>query len=134
MSILQDEAALKTAQINLGYTDILSPIAGKIGKSAVTKGNVVSPSSGVLTSIVSQDPMYVLFPVSQRDLLRARENGQADASAIKCRLRFADGSGLALPAWRPPFDLLVGIAMARGWTLRDKAALVRVAMRWRGRR
>lgn len=93
-AMLQDEANLKTAQINLGYTEIVSPIAGKIGKTAITRGNVVSPSSGVLTTIVSQDPMYVTFPVSQRELLRARAGayGTMDRTAIKCRLRFADGS------------------------------------------
>jgi membrane fusion protein (multidrug efflux system) len=91
-AILQDEANLKTAQINLGYTEILSPIAGKIGKTNITKGNVVGPSSGVLATIVSQDPMYVIFPVSQRELLRARETGDTDARAIRARLRFADGS------------------------------------------
>jgi membrane fusion protein, multidrug efflux system len=62
---MTSEADLQTAQINLGYTDIVAPIAGKIGRTALTKGNVVSPDSGVLTTIVSQDPMYVTFPVSQ---------------------------------------------------------------------
>ena len=94
-AILQDEAALKTAKINLGYTDIAAPVSGKIGKTAITKGNVVGPTSGVLTTIVSQDPMYVTFPVSQRELLRARESGKADTSAISARLRFADGSEYA---------------------------------------
>jgi membrane fusion protein (multidrug efflux system) len=60
------EAQVQASQINLGYTDIKSPIDGKIGRTAVTEGNVVSPSSGVLTTIVSQDPMYVTFPVSVR--------------------------------------------------------------------
>jgi membrane fusion protein, multidrug efflux system len=60
------EAQVQASQINLGYTDITSPIDGKIGRTAVTEGNVVSPSSGVLTTIVSQDPMYVTFPVSVR--------------------------------------------------------------------
>src|SRR5215469_3515292 len=73
-AIMQDEASLQTAKINLGYTDITSPITGKIGRTNITKGNVVIPSSGVLTTIVSQDPMYVTFPVSQRELLRARES------------------------------------------------------------
>jgi membrane fusion protein (multidrug efflux system) len=56
-AIMQDDANLKTAQINLGYTDITSPIDGEVGKTNVTKGNVVGPDSGVLTVIVSQDPM-----------------------------------------------------------------------------
>ena len=92
-AILSDEANLATAKINLGYTEINSPIVGKIGKTNVTKGNVVSPGSGTLTTIVSQDPMYVSFPVSQRDFLRARESGdKVDVKGINVRLRFADNT------------------------------------------
>ena len=69
-AIMQDDAALATAKINLGYTDITSPIMGRVGKTNITKGNVVGPDTGVLTIIVSQDPMYVTFPVSQRDFLQ----------------------------------------------------------------
>jgi membrane fusion protein (multidrug efflux system) len=91
--ILSDEASLQTAKINLGYTDIVAPVAGRIGRTNITKGNVVGPDSGPLTVVVSQDPMYVTFPVSQRDFLRAKEDAhQVDLKAIKARLRFADGS------------------------------------------
>jgi membrane fusion protein (multidrug efflux system) len=91
-TILIDQANLDTAKINLGYTEITSPIAGKIGKTNVTVGNVVGPDSGVLTVIVSQDPMYVTFPVSQREFLKVQEQGrQINVKAIKVRLRFADG-------------------------------------------
>jgi membrane fusion protein (multidrug efflux system) len=90
---LTDQANLLTTNINLGYTDIVSPIGGRISSTNVTKGNVVGPDSGSLTMIVSQDPMYVTFPVSQRDFLRAREKGgQVDTKSIKVRVLFADGS------------------------------------------
>src|SRR6202521_4616603 len=71
-----DEANLRTAKINLGYTSIAAPVAGKVGKTNITKGNVVGPDSGLLTVIVSQDPMYVSFPVSQREFLRAQQAGR----------------------------------------------------------
>src|ERR1043165_7747207 len=88
-----DQANLNTAKINLSYTEILSPISGKIGRTAITKGNVVSPQSGTLTTIVSQDPMYVLFPVSQRQLMEARQAGHLDdITGVKVRLHFPDGS------------------------------------------
>jgi membrane fusion protein, multidrug efflux system len=91
--ILTDQANLDTANINLGYTDITSPIAGKIGRTNITKGNVVGPDTGPLTLVVSQDPMYMTFPVSERDVMEARKNGQAgDVKSIKVKLRFADGS------------------------------------------
>jgi membrane fusion protein (multidrug efflux system) len=90
---MQDEASLQTAKINLGYTEIVAPVGGKVGRTNITKGNVVGPDKGVLTTIVSQDPMYVTFPVSQREFLRARAAGpKVDISDIKIRLRFADGS------------------------------------------
>jgi membrane fusion protein (multidrug efflux system) len=91
-AVMSDEANLATARINLGYTDIVAPITGKVGRTNITKGNVVSPESGPLTVIVSQDPMYVTFPVSQRDFLREQAAGrQVDISNVKARLRFADG-------------------------------------------
>jgi membrane fusion protein (multidrug efflux system) len=91
-AILESEANLKTAEINLGYTDIVAPITGKAGRTAITKGNVVNPEIGTLTTIVSQDPMYVTFPVSQREFLRAQQSGQsADHQSIKVRLRYPDG-------------------------------------------
>jgi membrane fusion protein (multidrug efflux system) len=90
--ILTDEANLDTANINLGYTEISSPIAGKIGRTNITKGNVVGPDSGPLTLVVSQDPMYITFPVSQADVLEARKDDQANVGNIKVKLRFSDGS------------------------------------------
>jgi membrane fusion protein (multidrug efflux system) len=88
-----EESNLATTRINLGYTDIVAPITGKVGRTNITRGNVVSPDSGPLTVIVSQDPMYVSFPVSQREFLRAQAAGrQVDISKIKVRLRFADGT------------------------------------------
>ena len=91
-AVMESDANLITAKINLGYTDIASPILGRVGKTNITKGNVVGPDSGVLTIIVSQDPMYVTFPVSQREFLRTQEAGRrVDITQIKARLRFADG-------------------------------------------
>jgi membrane fusion protein (multidrug efflux system) len=84
------QAQVESSQINLDYTDIRSPIDGKIGRTAVTDGNVVTPSSGVLTTIVSQDPMYVTFPVSVREALDLRDRyatrGGFKAVVIKVRL------------------------------------------------
>jgi membrane fusion protein (multidrug efflux system) len=91
--VLSDDANLQTAKINLGYTEIAAPVSGRIGRTNITKGNVVGPESGPLTVVVSQDPMYVTFPVSQRELLRAQQVGyQVNFNKIKAKLRFADGS------------------------------------------
>lgn len=86
-------ANLKTAQINLGYTEIKAPISGRIGRTSVTKGNVVGPDSGVLAQIVSSDPMYVTFPVSQREFLSIKASAvPANATTPLVSLKFADGS------------------------------------------
>jgi membrane fusion protein (multidrug efflux system) len=88
------DANLKTAGVNLGYTDIIAPISGQIGRSKLTKGNVVGPDTGVLATIVSEDPMYVTFPVSQREFLRVKEQEarKAQQQALGVRVRFSDGS------------------------------------------
>jgi membrane fusion protein (multidrug efflux system) len=86
--IMSDQARLDNANRNLGYTDIVSPITGKISKTNVTAGNVVGPDSGNLTLIVSQDPTYVTFPVSQRDFLTLKVNPKD----LKVKIRFADGT------------------------------------------
>ncbi len=86
-------ANLQTATINLGYTDITSPIAGEIGRTNVTIGNVVGPDSGTLATIVSRDPIYVTFPVSQRDFLGfQREEAKKKVTDLAVNLRFADAS------------------------------------------
>ncbi|MBN9485603.1 MAG: efflux RND transporter periplasmic adaptor subunit [Alphaproteobacteria bacterium] len=93
--ILQYKAALTQAQVNLDYTDIRSPIAGRIGRTTYTVGNLVNPASGVLATIVSQDPIYVLFPVSVRELETIREARRKEGGGlvkIDIRLRLSDGS------------------------------------------
>ncbi|MDB5649729.1 MAG: efflux transporter, family, subunit [Hyphomicrobiales bacterium] len=92
-TILSDQGNLQTAKINLGYTAITAPITGRIGRTSVTKGNVVGPDSGPLAIIVSQDPMYVTFPVSQREFLRRGDTAQkVDLKSIKVQIQFSDGS------------------------------------------
>ncbi len=84
---------MDTAKINLAYTGINSPITGKVSRTKITKGNVVSPDSGVLTTVASQDPMYVVFPVSQREFLGFRhQENNVDRSQLEVTVRFSDGS------------------------------------------
>lgn len=85
------EAQLQQARINLDYTEIRAPIDGKIGRTAVTSGNYVGPGTGVLVSIVSQDPMYVLFPISTRNVIDLRRRSAETSGAIVIKLRLPDG-------------------------------------------
>ncbi len=91
------QAQLRLAQNNLDYTAIKAPIDGKISRTTVTEGNVVTPSSGVLATIVSQDPMYVLFPVSVRTGLDLRDRyaDKGGFSAVKIKLRLPNGATYA---------------------------------------
>jgi membrane fusion protein (multidrug efflux system) len=92
--LMSAQAQLRASLINLAYTDIRAPVSGKITRTNVTVGNVVSPSSGPLATIYSQDPMYVLFPVSARAALdlRGRYAAHGGLGAAKVRLRLPDGS------------------------------------------
>jgi membrane fusion protein (multidrug efflux system) len=87
------QAQLKSSQINLDYTEIHAPISGKIGRTALTVGNVVSPGTGALVTIVSQDPMYVLFPVSVRAALDLRDHyaDKGGFGGIRVKLRLPQG-------------------------------------------
>jgi membrane fusion protein (multidrug efflux system) len=92
--LLTAQAQLRLAQINLAYTEIHAPVSGKISRTLVTNGNVVSPSSGALATIVSQDPMYVLFPISVRSELELESKyfAKGGLRAVTVRLKLSDGT------------------------------------------
>ncbi|MBS0562114.1 MAG: efflux RND transporter periplasmic adaptor subunit, partial [Proteobacteria bacterium] len=92
--LLTAQAQLRQAQINLAYTEIHAPVAGKISRTLITNGNVVSPSTGPLATIVSQDPMYVLFPISERSNLDLQRKffDKGGLGAVTVRLKLADGT------------------------------------------
>ncbi|WP_246237613.1 efflux RND transporter periplasmic adaptor subunit [Caldichromatium japonicum] len=94
-TVAQAQAALNGARLDLGYTQITAPIAGWIGLVAVSVGNLVGPASGVLATIVSKDPIYVQFPITQRDLLNARREIKAkggDPRQVQVQVRLPDGT------------------------------------------
>lgn len=84
------EAQLAQSQINLDYTEIHAPIDGKIGRTAVTVGNYVNSNTGFLTSIVSQDPMYVVFPVSTRSVIHLQSTRNLESKPMVIKLRLPD--------------------------------------------
>ncbi len=85
------KAQLRDAEIQLSYTEIKSPIDGRIGRAAVSPGNLVSPDSGVLATVASETPIRVLFPVTQRELLDAKRSANI-GDPPQVRLKLADGS------------------------------------------
>ncbi len=98
--ILQAQALLEQAQINLGYTEITAPIAGRIGLANITVGNFVQPSSGTLATIVSEDPIYVNFDVSEADVIayKHRVAQSADKTPhVTIHIKLPDGTMYSHP-------------------------------------
>ncbi|ADZ88440.1 RND family efflux transporter MFP subunit [Brucella melitensis M5-90] len=91
--VQQAQASLERAQINLGYTDIRAPFSGRIGMANFSVGALVGPSSGPLATIVSQDPIYVTFPVSDKTILDLTEGGRTatDRSNVAVSLKLSNG-------------------------------------------
>ncbi len=67
------EASLRTAQLNLDYTEVRAPVDGRVGRIEVTVGNLVAAgtASPVLTSLVSVNPIYASFDADENVVLRA---------------------------------------------------------------
>ncbi len=95
-NVEQAQAAVSTAKLNLGYTEIVAPIAGRISRELVGIGNLVGADGNTkLTSIVSMDPMYVYFTIDERTMLQFTKGGirprQEVKEAPRVSLVLADG-------------------------------------------
>ena len=98
------KAAVRTAEINLSYASVTSPISGRIGRALVTEGALVGQGEATALAVVQQiDPVYVNFTQSASDvfqLRRAMENGQlkrACGEAASVKLVLSDGTEYAQP-------------------------------------
>ncbi|MDH4559185.1 efflux RND transporter periplasmic adaptor subunit [Pseudomonas sp. BN417] len=96
---LQAEAALEKAKIDVRYTKVLAPISGRVGRSAVTEGALVSNGQALAMATIQQlDPIYVDVTQSTKDLLRLRREmaeGQLEKtgdSGARVSLTLEDGS------------------------------------------
>jgi len=74
------QAALRSARLNLDYTQVRAPVAGRVGRLEVTVGNLVAagPGAPVLTTLVSVNPMYASFDADEHVVLRALHDGARD--------------------------------------------------------
>ncbi|HJV61070.1 MAG TPA: efflux RND transporter periplasmic adaptor subunit [Albitalea sp.] len=77
------QAALQSAQLNLGYTQVRAPISGRVGKLEVTVGNLIAagPGAPVLTTLVSVSPIYASFDADEQVVTRALKELPGGASA-----------------------------------------------------
>ena len=99
-AVSQAKAALKLAQIDLGYCRITAPITGKIGKALYTKGNYVTPQITELASIVQMDPIRVSYPLPDRDYLDQISLFKADGSVYNTSLILSNGEKYNAPGKR----------------------------------
>ncbi len=86
-SLLSAQAQVKSAQsqrdlakTQLSYTQIVAPISGRIGASKASKGDLLSPNMGVLTTIVSLDPVLAAFNISERERLQFKIEGETQSA------------------------------------------------------
>jgi membrane fusion protein, multidrug efflux system len=71
--VLSNSAAVESAKLNLTFTQVTSPITGRISREQVTVGNLVQADSTLLTNIVSVDPIYAYFNVDERSVLNYQQ-------------------------------------------------------------
>lgn len=91
------KAQLISAEVNLSHTKILAPFSGRISDTKVSQGDLVSPSSGVLTTIVSLDPIHTSFSISERERLelgmdKIEGNGSSESSNVEVQIILENGS------------------------------------------
>jgi membrane fusion protein (multidrug efflux system) len=95
--VQQAKASLEQAQINLSYTDISAPFDGRVGMANFSVGALVGPSAGPLATIVSQDPIYVTFPVSDRTILEFTGGDRTSATTGNIAVHLTLSDSLPYP-------------------------------------
>ncbi|MEZ8100872.1 efflux RND transporter periplasmic adaptor subunit [Vibrio bivalvicida] len=87
-------AQLHLAEVNLSYTQIKAPFSGRIAQSKVSTGDLVSPQSGILTTLVSLDPIHTSFSISERERIELgidRVKGDGDADLVEVQVVLENG-------------------------------------------
>jgi multidrug efflux system membrane fusion protein len=90
------QAAVATAKLNLSFTEVRAPITGRAGRAVLTPGNLAQADQTLLTTVVSQDPVYVYFDCDEQSYLRynalMRQQGHA-AQGSPVRVGLANETG-----------------------------------------
>lgn len=82
---------LELARVNLSYTNIKSPIDGRIGKVNITEGNYVTATSGSLVNISSTNPVYVAFSLKSSDFIKLLRASDHDLKDVEVKVQFDGG-------------------------------------------
>jgi membrane fusion protein (multidrug efflux system) len=86
------QAAVEAAKVNIGFTRLVSPIDGIVGQAQVQVGNLVTPSSGVITAVSTLDPIKSNFTVGEQEYLSLTRAGGSGLAKLQLELILADGS------------------------------------------
>ena len=86
------QAAVEAAKVNIGFTHLVSPIDGIAGLAQVQVGNLVSPSSGVITTVSTLDPIKANFTVGEQEYLSLTAKGGTGLAKLQLELILADGA------------------------------------------
>jgi RND family efflux transporter MFP subunit len=89
------QAAVEAAKVNTGFTHLTSPIGGVVGQALVQVGNLVGPSSGVITTVSTLDPIKANFTVGEQEYLSLTRRGANDLAKLPLELILADASAYA---------------------------------------
>ena len=121
------QAQRETARLNLGYTQVRAPVAGRIGRLEVTTGNLVAagPGAPVLTTLVSVSPIYASFDTDEQVVVRALGSlpGGSSARALIERIPVQMGtSGMADTPYQGRLQLIDNQVDAKSGTVRVRAA------------
>jgi membrane fusion protein, multidrug efflux system len=117
------ESAVATAELNLSFTEVRSPIDGKTSRAQLTRGNLAQADQTVLTTVVSQDPIYVYFDCDEQSYLRFQERVQRGGGVSSANpVRVALANETAFPhAGR--IDFLDNAVNAATGTIRARVVL-----------
>jgi membrane fusion protein (multidrug efflux system) len=86
------QAAVEAARVNTGFTHLTSPIDGIAGLAQVQVGNLVSPSSGIITTVSTLDPIKANFTIGEQEYLSLTSGGLSDLAKLELELILADES------------------------------------------
>ena len=113
-------ADLNTAELNLSYTNIKAPVSGKISDTKINVGNLISPSTTLLTTLVSTDPIYFDFDISESDYFKYHDLKEKPESSVQIFVKLLGEKG-----WphKGKLDFVDNAFDQRSGTLRLRAVL-----------
>ncbi|MBY5921961.1 efflux RND transporter periplasmic adaptor subunit [Ferrimonas balearica] len=108
--VLQAEAALEKAQLDLAHTRVTAPISGQVGAAMAAVGDLVGPQSGPLMTLAQQDPIRTSFRISERERLAMVLNGLMDDDKVAVTLDLGHGQTYPKPGSITFFDNRIDLA------------------------